>query len=100
MLAATIKEDLEHTSGPRAFSCSHWRKDPIEVSSEIRQDHRILGSLTWYVVNLMMIGQPAYGESPHKFIQPRASTVYSGLNGKFIHLVYYLVYQKTASAEQ
>ncbi len=36
--APTIKADLEPISGPRVFGHAQWRKDWVNVSSELAQD--------------------------------------------------------------
>ncbi len=51
MWAATIKADLEHLSGPRAFDYARWRKDWVKVQSELAQDPRAWSASVRDVVN-------------------------------------------------
>ncbi len=43
MWATAIQADLEPLSGPRVFGYARWRKDWVNVSSELAQDPRALG---------------------------------------------------------
>ncbi len=49
--ATTIKADLEPISGPRVFGYARWRKDWVNVSSELAQDRRAWSASVRDVVN-------------------------------------------------
>ncbi len=60
--ATTIKAHLEPLSGPRVFGHAQWRKDWMQVSSEIAQDHQ-----AWSASKHDVPAQPAPRECRHKY---------------------------------
>ncbi len=51
MWATTIKADLETLSRPRVFGHAQWRKDWMQVSSELTQDSPVWSASARDVVN-------------------------------------------------
>ncbi len=49
--AVTIKADLEPISGPRVFGHTRWRKDWVNISSDLAQDRRAWSASVRDVVN-------------------------------------------------
>ncbi len=49
--ATTVKADLKPLSGLQVFDHARWRKDWVNVSSELPQDSRAWSASVWDVVN-------------------------------------------------
>ncbi len=62
--ATTIKADLEPISGPRVFGHERWRKDWVNVCSELAQDRRAWSASVRDVVNALV---NAPGECRRKY---------------------------------